>query len=137
VNRDGVVDEAQVSRWLARYIQVWKAGDHSAVARLFTEDAVYYPDPFVAPRRGHAEIAEYWRESGDEPDAFEAEYRPLVVTGDVAVTQGFSRYFDAGGSRVDKEYANVFVLRFAPDGRCAEYREWYMLRGADGGPADP
>jgi ketosteroid isomerase-like protein len=130
------MDADDVTRWLVGYVEVWRAGDHDAVARLFTPDAVYHPDPFTAPRRGHAEIAEYWRESGDEPDAFDAEYAPLVVTDDVAVTHGFSRYLSADRSRVDREYGNVFVLRFAADGRCAEYREWYMLRGGDG-PADP
>jgi hypothetical protein len=35
-----------------------------------------------------------------------------------------------------EEYANIFVLRFAPDGRCSEYREWYMLQKG-GGTAAP
>lgn len=122
------MDTTSVNNWLADYIDVWKAGDHQAVARLFTDDALYHDDPFTPPKRGHAEIAEYWRESGDEPDAFHAEYEPLIVAGDVVVAQGFSRYFTADRSRVDREYANVFVLRFAPDGRCSEYREWYMRK---------
>ena len=125
------MDIATVNGWLAGYIEAWRAGDHQAVARLFTEDAQYYPDPFTPPRRGHKEIAEYWKKTGDEPDAFHAEYKPLIVAGDFAVTHGVSRYLTTNRSRVHKEYANVFVLRFAPDGRCSEYREWYMLRGSD------
>jgi ketosteroid isomerase-like protein len=125
------MDVATVSDWLAGYIEVWKAGDHQGIARLFTADAQYHPDPFTTPRCGHKEIAEYWKETGDDPDAFEAAYKPLIVAGDIAVTHGFSRYFTADRSRVDKEYANVFVLRFASDGRCSEYREWYMLRKGD------
>lgn len=120
-----------LSEWLARYIDVWQSGDHSRVAELFTDDAVYYSDPFAAPRHGHAAIAEYWRMAGDPPDAFEAEYEPFAVAGDVAIVTGFSRYFDESRSRVDKDYGNIFVLRFADDGRCREYREWYMLREGD------
>jgi ketosteroid isomerase-like protein len=131
--RDAPVTKRAVGEWLARYIDVWKSGDHSRVAELFTDDAAYYADPFAAPRHGHAAIAEYWRLTGDPADAFEAQYDPLVVAGDMAIVTGFSRYFDESRSRVDKEYGNIFVLRFADDGRCSEYREWYMLR--EGGAA--
>jgi ketosteroid isomerase-like protein len=127
--RDAPVTKRAVGEWLARYIDVWKSGDHSRVAELFTDDAAYYADPFAAPRHGHPAIAEYWRLTGDPADAFEAQYDPLVVAGDVAIVTGCSRYFDESRSRVDKEYGNIFVLRFADDGRCSEYREWYMLRG--------
>jgi SnoaL-like domain len=131
-----LVDRASVVGWLDRYIDVWKAGSHSRVAELFSDDAAYYTDPFREPRRGLAEIEEYWRESGDPPDAFDAEYTPLAVTADLAVVTGFSRYFNDTRSHVDKTYANIFVLRFAADGRCSEYREWYMLQ-KEGGTAAP
>ncbi|MBJ7595634.1 MAG: nuclear transport factor 2 family protein [Candidatus Dormibacteraeota bacterium] len=125
-------DSAAVADWVRCYIDVWRSGDHLRVSELFTDDAVYYTDAFRPPRRGLAEIEEYWRIAGDPPDAFEAHYDPLIVSGDHAVVTGFSRYFDDSRSRVDKEYANLFVLTFAADGRCTEYREWYMLRGEDG-----
>jgi ketosteroid isomerase-like protein len=131
---DTPVTKRAVVEWLARYIDVWKSGDHSRVAELFTADAVYHADPFAAPRHGHAAIAEYWRLTGDPADTFEAHYDPFVVAGDLAIVTGFSRYFDESRSRVDKEYGNIVVLRFAGDGRCSEYREWYMLR--EGGAAD-
>jgi hypothetical protein len=123
---------AAVVAWLDRYVDVWKSGIHGRVAELFSDDAVYYTDPFREPRHGVAEIEEYWRTSGDAPDAFVAQYTPLEVTADLPVVVGFSRYLDDSRSRIDKEYGNVFVLRFAEDGRCTEYREWYMLRGDDG-----
>jgi ketosteroid isomerase-like protein len=127
-----MLTSAAVVGWLDRYIAVWKCGDQARVAELFSDDAIYYTDPFREPRRGLAEIEEYWRTSGDSADAFTAQYAPLAVTADLAVVVGFSRYLDDSRSRVDKEYGNVFVLRFAEDDRCSEYREWYMLRGEDG-----
>ena len=120
-----------VEEWLARYIDVWRSGDDSRIAELFTYDAVYYADPFAAPLHGIAAIAEYWEIHGDPPDAFEAVYEPLTINGDMAVATGFSRYFDASRSRVEKEYGNIFVLRFAPGARCNEYREWYMVRDGE------
>ena len=128
---DAPVNERAVGEWLARYIDVWKSGDRSRVAELFTDDAAYYADPFEAPRHGHAAIAEYWQLTGDPADAFEAHYEPFAIAGDLAIATGFSRYFDESRSRVDKEYGNIFVLRFEDDGRCSEYREWYMLRESD------
>lgn len=117
-----------VAAWLTRYIDIWKSGEHARVAELFSDDAVYHADPFSAPRRGLADIAELWRIMGDPPDAFAATYAPLAITGDLAVATGFSRYFDNSRTHVEREYGNIFVLRFAPDGRCSEYREWYMPR---------
>jgi ketosteroid isomerase-like protein len=125
------ISERAVVEWLARYVDVWRSGDESRVAELFTDDAVYHTDPFDAPCRGIAAIEEYWRTSGDPPDAFEAQYEPIVVTGDLAVATGSSRYFDDSRTLIDKEYGNIFVLRFATDGRCSEYREWYTLREDD------
>jgi ketosteroid isomerase-like protein len=120
-----------VTGWLARYVDVWRAGDPVRVSELFTEDAVYCPDPFQPPKRGHAEIGEYWRAHGDASDGFEAAYEPLVVRDDLSVVTGVSRYFDDTRTAVVEEFANVFVLRFAADGRCREYREWWMLRPSE------
>jgi ketosteroid isomerase-like protein len=116
-----------VVEWLGRYVDVWKSGDASRVVELFSDDAVYYADPFAVPLRGTAEIADFWHSSGDAPDSFTAHYEPVTVTGNLAVATGFSRYFDTARSRVEQEFGNIFVLRFADDGRCTEYREWYMV----------
>lgn len=123
---------ASVVDWLDRYVDVWKSGNQARVAELFTDDAVYYTDPFHDPRIGLGEIEEYWRISGDAPEAFEARYSPLAIAAELAVVAGFSRYLD-DSRRVEKDYENLFVLRFAEDGRCCEYREWYMLRGEEAG----
>jgi hypothetical protein len=29
---------------------------------------------------------------------------------------------------VENQFDNCYVMRFAPDGRCAEFTEWYMER---------
>ena len=122
------MNREDVQAWLDRYLDAWRRNDPQLTKSLFTEDATYYTDPFREPRRGHDAILRYWQESADPPDAFDAHYEPLFVCDSFAVTHGWSRYLTEDRRTVDKDYGNVFVLRFAPDGRCAEYREWYMER---------
>ena len=73
-----------------------------------------------------------WLEDRDEAGTYEGSYRPLLVAGDQAVARGSSRYFNTNGS-VRAEFDNLFLLRFDADGRCAEYREWYMEKPEAGG----
>ena len=61
----------------------------------------------------------------DPLGTYDADYHCLAVEGDSAVTQGRSLYFKPDKS-IDLEYDNIFVLRFDGDGRCLEFREWYM-----------
>ena len=121
------MDEQAVADWLDRYVHAWGSYDREEIGTLFSPDAVYAYDPFGEPVRGREAIVASWLEDRDEPGSYEASYRPLLVAGDRAVAHGTSRYFAADGSLAD-EYANLFVLRFDAEGRCAEYREWYMRR---------
>jgi hypothetical protein len=52
----------------------------------------------------------------------------VAVDGDVAVATGESIYTKTPGGPVDAAYDNVFVIRFADDGRAREFTEWYVKR---------
>ncbi len=121
------MDERTVAAWLDGYSRAWERNDPAEIGGLFSEDAVYHYDPFDEPVRGREAIVASWLEDPDPPGTYEGRYRPVLVSGDRAVANGSSRYFHADGS-LDKEYDNVFLLRFDAAGRCAEYREWYMRR---------
>ena len=43
---------------------------------------------------------------------------------------GRSRYFEEDRSKLRTEYDNVFVIRFAPDGRAREFAEWFIEKPA-------
>jgi hypothetical protein len=120
-----VVDTEAVAAWLDRYSQAWGTYDPAQIGALFSEDAVYCYDPFLEPVRGREAIVASWLENADEPGTYEGSYRPVLVAGDQAVARGYSRYFNPNGT-VDREFDNLFLLRFDPQGRCSEYREWYM-----------
>jgi ketosteroid isomerase-like protein len=125
MNRDGV------QAWLDRYIVAWRANDRGPIEALFTEDAVYSYRPWLSDEhtvRGRDAIIASWLEEPDDPGSWEAHYEPYAVDGDRAVAVGWSRYAASDGEP-ERTYHNAYLLRFAPDGRCAEFREFYFLEG--------
>jgi ketosteroid isomerase-like protein len=122
------IDREAVQRWLDAYIGAWETYDPDAIAALVTEDARWWYDPWAEPVAGREAIVASWLEDRDPPGSWGARYEPVAVEGDMAVATGYSRYLTEDRSAVDREYANVFVLRFVEDGRCREYREWYMRK---------
>lgn len=119
------MDNTTFQGWLDRYIGAWRSGDPAGIGDLFSADARYWYGPYQDPVVGREAIVASWTEEPDLPGSWEAEYRPLVVHGDVAVATGESRY--ANG----RTYSNVFACRFDADGRCTEFREWYMEHPAN------
>ena len=62
------------------------------------------------------------------PGGYDAVYEPIAIDGSVVVTHGRTRFFDPDTGAMRGEFDNVWVLRFARDGRCAEFHEWYAGR---------
>ncbi|MEP6776333.1 MAG: nuclear transport factor 2 family protein [Chloroflexota bacterium] len=116
----------QMKDWLNMYVEAWKSYDEQAIGDLFTEEATYLYAPWQEPLRGRLAIVASWLENQDAAGSWEAHYEPFAVDGDRAVTMGKSSYFGADGSTVEREYWNVWLLRFDEQGRCREFREYYM-----------
>lgn len=123
-----MVDRASVAAWLDAYVRAWKTYDPHAIGDLFSENATYAYNPFSEPIRGRVAIVASWLEEPDTPGTYDGHYEPIMIEGDRAVTNGRSLYFDQDGSTLRAEWNNIFVLRFDNEGRCSEYREWYMQR---------
>jgi hypothetical protein len=121
------VELDRVSEWLIGYQEAWRTYDPAAIGSLFSEDALYRYHPYDEPLRGREAIVASWFEEPDSKGAYEGDYRPLVVTGDVAIATGTSTYRSADGS-LEAIYDNCFILRFDGEGRCTEFTEWYMRR---------
>jgi SnoaL-like protein len=115
MNRDGF------QGWLDRYIEAWRSGDPAAIGDLFTEDVAYSYRPWTNVVRGRDAVVADWLRNPDEPGSWEAEYHPVAVDGDVAVSVGESRYPAEG-----RTFSNVFVCRFDETGRCREFSEWWV-----------
>ncbi len=117
------MDTARVMQWVAGYEQAWREGDLTAVELLFTEDAHYRASPYEEPEIGHEAIRAFWLD--DEGKTFTMAAEPVAVEGPRAVVRVLVRY----GDTVDQEYTDLWVLRFADDGRVEDFEEWAYWPG--------
>src|SRR5689334_23273119 len=116
-----MVDRPHVHAWLAGYERAWRRPGTGSLSELFTDSATYRLEPFGAPIVGLGAIAEMWeaeRQGPDEPFAMDPEI--VAVDGDVAVVRVHVCYEDP----VPREYRDLWIIRFAPDGRCQAFEEW-------------
>ena|SRR5687767_738535 len=120
-----------VQAWLDRYLEAWRANERGPIEALFTDDAVHSYRPWDSDEMtltGRDAIVTGWLEDQDEPGSWEAHYEPYAVEGDRAVAVGWSRYA-ATADHPERTFHNAYLLRFASDGRCASFHEFYMEEG--------
>ena len=116
-----VTDRAMVTRWLAGYEAAWRTPGTAGLSALFSTDATYLKSPYEPPVTGLAAIGRMWedeRESAGEVFTLTTEI--LAVDGPVAVVRAEVRY----GDPPRQEYRDLWVIRFAGDGRCTWFEEW-------------
>lgn len=115
------VNADQVMSWVAAYERAWRAAGTAALATLFTPDATYRQSPYSDPVAGLPAIARMWEAEREGPDeVFRMECDLVAASGDVAVLRAEVWY----GDPVQQEYRDLWIVRFAPDGRCAAFEEW-------------
>ena len=113
-----------VDEWLERYRTAWEQTDPDAAAALFTEDAVYRSSPFREPHVGHDGIREYWAwATGTRSDVSVRIGRP-ITEGNRTAAEWWTTMRDEDG---EVTLPGILFLRFAPDGRCEELREAWMV----------
>ena len=114
------MDREHVADWIAGYESAWRSAGTDALARLFTEDAIYSMGPYEETRRGLAEISELWEAERQGPDeGFTMTSELVAVDGDTAVARVEVAY-----AQPSREYRDLWVMRFAGDGRCRAFEEW-------------
>jgi SnoaL-like domain len=121
-----VVTRRYVADWLAGYERAWRAPGTALVRQLFAQDARYSPGPYDEPSVGIDPIAVLWEAEREGPDeVFTMESDIVAVDGDTAVVRVEVRY----GDPVVREYRDLWVIRFAEDGTCADFEEWPFWPG--------
>jgi ketosteroid isomerase-like protein len=125
-----MTDSTTVSTWIDGYRRAWDSNAPDDIRALFTEDATYLDAPFDDPRVGHDAIVAGWIEGQDQPGDYTFTWSAAGLDGDTAFVEGETIYADG------RRYANLWVIRFAADGRATSFTEWYM-RHPDGANPHP
>jgi len=118
------MDRDDVMRWVDQYESVWRSGDLAAVEQLFTPDARYRSSPYEPSVVGHDAIKAFWLDDEDG-EIFTMQAAPVAVDGSDAVVRLEVRY----GDPLRQEYRDLWVLRFADDGRVEDFEEWAYWPG--------
>ena len=109
-----------VAAWVAAYEQVWRSPGTARLGELFTEDATYLMSPWEEPFRGLAAIGELWEaERAGSDETFTMTTEVVAVDGSVAVVRA-----EVGYAATGNRWRDLWLLRFAEDGRCAAFEEW-------------
>ena len=129
------MDRSDVEHWIGAYLRAWKSDDPQDIAALFTEDVTYSPHPW--PRdsnlwQGRDMVVRKWIERGDSKFGWRFEHEVLAVEGDAAVIEGWTYYDPRPDDPRPDAYANVWLVRFAPDGRAREFVEWWVQEPREG-----
>lgn len=117
------VDHESVMAWVRAYEDGWRSGNLDAVPRLFTENVRYRRSPYEPDDVGHDSLRAFWR--ADVGDIFTVEARPVAVEGRTAVVRLLVRYT----AQRKHEYSDLWLLRFADDGRVEDFEEWAYWPG--------
>ena len=84
------------------------------------------PGPVV----GLAAIAEMWEAERDGPDeVFHMDHETVAV--DPAASVAVVRVEVEYGDPIEQEWADLWMVRFGPDGRCVAFEEWPFGRPSD------
>jgi len=120
------LSQEAVSAWIAGYERAWRTAGAEPLRELFTEDATYRMSPYEDAAAGLAEIGALWERERKGPDEeFTMAHEVVAIDGDTAVVRLEVRY--GGPERL--QYRDLWILRFATDGRCRSFEEWPFWPG--------
>jgi uncharacterized protein (TIGR02246 family) len=115
------IDEQGVRAWIDGYERAWRAPGTDALAGLFSDDASYLMAPFEQPHRGLDAIRVLWEAERAGPDEeFDMDRDVVAVDPPRAVVRLEVRYHRPQRAL----YRDLWILEFAPDGRCRSFEEW-------------
>ena len=117
------VDREQVQAWVDAYVHWWRAGDAAGVPVLFTPGVRYLRSPYAQPIEGHDALSVFWLE--DVGATFEVTSEVVAADGATGVARLQVSYREPD----QQEYRDLWVLRFAEDGRVERFEEWAYFPG--------
>ncbi len=127
-----MTSRGRVAAWIEAYERAWRTAGTDTLSTLFDEGASYRMSPYEEPVVGLEAIGNLWeRERAGPDEEFEMSREIVAVDGNTAVARIEVEY--ATGAR----YRDLWILRFAIDGRCCEFEEWPFWPGQPIAPPTP
>lgn len=118
-----MTDAATLTTWVQGYQKAWDSNAAEDLRSIFTDDATYSGRPHDQRSwNGIGAIIAGWTDHADSPGSYEFEWHPVAIDGDTAVAQAVVVY-DNGTT-----WDDLWVIRFAADGRAIEFTEWPIER---------
>ncbi|WP_240154483.1 MULTISPECIES: nuclear transport factor 2 family protein [unclassified Burkholderia] len=113
--------------WVDGLEAAWRARDVDAVAALFAPDAIYFQGPFGEPHRGPDGIRKHWIGVLDKQIDPRIWFDRALQDGHRGVVEWWCILHDPV-TRVPRTGSGVLTMRFAADGRCTHFHEyWHRL----------
>ncbi len=109
-----------VQRWIDGWTRGWPAHDPEPIAALYAPDAIFVSHPFRDPRAPR----DYLEWAFSDEDEAEVRFGEPVV-GEGCASVGYWAVLRSGGR--EQTLAGVSVIRFGPDGRVAEERDYWAM----------
>ena len=121
-----MIDEIRIRDWLAAYHHAWTTDDPQEVARLFTDDVLYFTAPYREPRSGSEAVTGYWLGLRESELPWSFEYQVLAQEGDLYVVRAVTTYPERTGDGEGAEvFHNLWLVTLDGD-RAREFVEYFM-----------
>ncbi len=123
------MDHKDFDAWIQGYLKAWGSNQEADIAALFSVDATYLTQAFREPWQGREAIVKKWLERADLSDKLEDkwsfEYHWWAIESDTGVLEGVTQYPNRGGGEI---YHNTWVVRLDAEGRCREFKEFWVRK---------
>jgi SnoaL-like domain len=124
------MDRTAVEQWVAHYERLWRTPGTELLAELFVPDASYLPSPWAQSVVGLEAISRFWEaERVGAGEEFTMSSDVVAVDQGTAVVRVLVKYGPSGS----RPWRDLWVLRFAADGRCCSFEEWPFSPGQPDG----
>lgn len=114
--------QAAARRWKETWERGWLDRDVDAIASLYAEDALYRALVFREADRGLAGVRRYLEENFRVEEEIECWFGEPIAAGNRAAVEWWATWVEKGQRLT---LAGATVLRFDPDGRVVDHRDYW------------
>ena len=113
--------------WLDSYGAAWQDGNSQATIELFSDDALYYENPFEDPMAGLDSIRLYSEGASKSQEDVSFRHEAMAVVGSKGLAHWQAAFVRIpSGHHVELD--GFLMAEFDESGKCSAFREWWHRR---------